>query len=258
MRVGVTVFAALALIACDKSHNAKDSESAPVSASDYPDRLTEAIYELDMRCCQRAGLIRSEPSDEPWPEARAKFDAKVAAQCLAQTARMPCPLEKGDLESFQPPVCRKVYTGTVALGEPCFTPWDCAPSDQSDEYIGCPLGLGASSSVCTRVFQRKAGESCRLVRTHSDELDCAPPLLCDDQKGVCVPRAKLGERCLTSADWGDTCAPGAMCDRTGTKRCVKPTPVGQPCDTIEDCESLACVDGLCREPLSILPLCEPD
>jgi hypothetical protein len=49
-----------------------------------------------------------------------------------------------------------------------------------------------------------------------------------------------------------------MCDRTGTKRCVKPTPVGKPCETIEDCESLGCAEGTCREPLFILRLCQPD
>jgi hypothetical protein len=42
----------------------------------------------------------------------------------------------------------------------------------------------------------------------------------------------------------------------GTKRCVKPTPVGKPCTKLEECENLACVDGLCREPLAVVPICE--
>ena len=68
--------------------------------------------------------------------------------------------------------------------------------------------------------------------------------------------AELGEPCITGSTWVDTCAVGAVCDGTGTQRCVAPKPVGTECEAPEECEALACVDGRCREPLFVIPLCE--
>lgn len=256
MRLFITLLAVLALLACDKSHDAAGSGSSPVTADDYPERLNDVRRQLDERCCQRTGLtLLQDGAYGEWPEPRATFDAKAAKQCLAELARMECPLAKGGIETYQPAICRKVYTGTLRVGDTCYSPWDCEPSHDPRSSISCPLALAHETSVCTRVSIGKEGEGCESWR--SEKVICEPPLLCDPDE-VCAKPATMGEICLTGPNYGDTCAQGLMCDRTGTKRCVKPTPVGKACDTIEDCESLGCVDGECREPLLALPLCGPE
>jgi hypothetical protein len=94
------------------------------------------------------------------------------------------------------------------------------------------------------------GEHCGNTDTaHADE--CAAPLLCDDSNH-CAVLAARGEHCITGTTWGDTCAPRSVCDRNGTHTCIAATPVGQACTSVEACEALSCIDGLCREPLFLV------
>jgi hypothetical protein len=85
---------------------------------------------------------------------------------------------------------------------------------------------------------------------------CPTPLLCDPNQKRCMPLAALGEACITGSSFGDTCEAGALCDRMGTKRCIEPKPVGADCESIEECEGLACIGGVCREPLDAITLCD--
>ena len=89
------------------------------------------------------------------------------------------------------------------------------------------------------------------------DLECRWPLLCDAERGVCVPRPARGEPCLTGAGWGDTCAQGSVCDSSDSKRCVEPAEIGSPCEWPNLCEGGACIEGRCREPLSDAVDCQP-
>jgi hypothetical protein len=252
MRSTFWFVAATALLACGKDHHARSnvSEPEPVSESDFPQRWQEARHSADQRCCEQAGLTLTESHEEPFGEALASFDSAAAAACLAALEKAPCHLQK---EAYAPvSSCQQVYAGTRALGDACFTPWDCAANETQGGYTSCALALGQVEGVCVRRQRRAEGESCAREK---ERVECNWPLLCDEETEVCVKRPKLGEPCMTGASWGDTCAQGSVCDRMGTKRCVKPKPVGKPCETLEECEDLACVDGLCREPLDVVPIC---
>jgi hypothetical protein len=262
MRSRGWVVAVAMVLACSEEDGGKNDASQPgkdgtradrISEAELPQRFSDAMRAWDRRCCDQVGL--GPPEGEAWPVregARATFDPEAAALCIAEIEASACQLFKESVTG--PESCGNVYTGTVALGEACFTRWDCAPSDLPDSYAGCLLGLGEESSVCTRVHLRKEGEDCAWS-AGEERVECERPLLCDHEDDLCARPAKLGERCITGPLWGDTCEQGAVCDRTGTKRCVKPTPVGQACASIEDCEAQACVGGTCREPLFIVNLC---
>jgi hypothetical protein len=241
-------------LACGKDHHA---QGASVSAAEFPERMGVAMSSWDQRCCEQAGLTVDDQSARyaaVWHAegAHRKFDAAAAGKCLDALETSSCLSQKSATALPEP--CRKAIVGTIALGEACATSLDCAPSGRTDRYNICIGGPKGAPSVCTRVDRRSAGQSCGQP---VDEVwsECTPPLLCDTEREICVRRAKLGEPCLTGPLWGDTCDVGLVCDRNGSKRCVKPTPVGGPCTSVDECENLACVEGVCREPLFIVPLC---
>jgi hypothetical protein len=246
------------LVACGKDHTAQRAHAASVSAEDFPERMGAAMSSWDQRCCEQAGLSADDNSEryaDVWRTGgpHRKFDGAAAATCLAALESSRCLSKK--LASALPESCLAAIVGNIALGEACETSIDCAPSDGPDRYSICIRGPEASSSVCTRVERRVEGERCGPP---VDDVwsECAQPLLCDSEREVCVRRAKLAEPCLTGPALGDTCDTGLVCDRQGSKRCVKPSPVGAPCTSIDECEDLLCVDGVCREPLLIVPLCQ--
>ena len=255
MRTLVWLFAAASLLACSKDHHPQggagaDNDDESVTAEDFSSRLGKALNQHHERCCKQAGLDHPDPiglgGGLPSQAVSAEFDAHAAATCLRQTRNAPC--ERAKESASSPKVCRQVFTrGTIKRGQACRSSWDCAPSDEPDAFPYC-------DTTCKLWYTLPEGADCSPRENAT--VVCASPLLCSDDE-VCVRPAKLGESCLTGPQWGDTCAEGSVCDRNGTKRCVKPTPVGKPCTELEDCEWLACIDGLCRDPLSVVTICEP-
>jgi hypothetical protein len=74
--------------------------------------------------------------------------------------------------------------------------------------------------------------------------------------GTCAVRAKIGELCDGSCEFGATCAQVSLAER----RCVVPGGVGASCATSMVCQSgLSCEGGVCTQPtyLSAGMACEP-
>jgi hypothetical protein len=229
-----------------------------IPEGDYAGVLVEAQVALADRCCARAGLGAARVPDThtgshglvPDRAAVAQYDARAAAACVAEISEGECPSPKAPLNA--PSACDDVYArGDRQLGEHCQMHYECAQA--LGEQTGCEATVRREGiqRVCMAYEWAGEGESCFAAASNTVRL-CEGELLCDDERGVCVRRGARGEPCLTGLNWGDTCAAGSVCDRLGSRRCVAPIPVGQPCGPGIDgeCEALACVGGVCREPLS--------
>lgn len=186
----------------------------------------------------------------PDQAAMASYDPRAAAACVAEFAQRECPLLKAP--PHEPSACDDVYArGNRQVGEPCQTSYECAQAPgMLTGCAGASVGEGIDGS-CVNYEWAGEGESC-----HSDRrgisVRCEGALVCDNQRGICMRRAEHGESCLSWPTFGDTCAPGSVCDHEGSGRCVAPIPVGEPCgpDIEGQCEGFACIHDACREPLS--------
>jgi hypothetical protein len=236
-----------------------------VSEQTYAAQTAEVLAVEPEHCCEQVGLGAREDTDDylaelmprlapPDPASGAEFNPAAAAACLALTKERGCSLLKD--VSARPDACRAVYAGGKRKpGERCRSEWDCAAQGPSGSHGSCLWAQGESQGTCVSARTLQEGERCDS-EVRNELTSCDPALLCNDRSGLCVRRARLGETCLTGVIWGDTCESGAVCDRRGTKRCVKPKAVGEPCEALEECDGLACVAGTCREPLATVTLCE--
>jgi hypothetical protein len=221
---------------------------------------TEAQTDLVDRCCRAIGFAaaandfatgveRGLHEFAPDPAAGARYDPERAAACLAELRDTDCTeLLKAAHGSA---ACDDVYRrGHLQLGDECHSNYDCARPD--GDVTGCFATIvdGDLTRICTRLVLAGEGESC-AGGGDATVVFCEGNLLCDDSS-TCVRYAARGEPCLTGPAWGDTCEVGSVCDRMDTQRCIEPTPVGEGCDTGDNrCEGLACVAGICREPLFV-------
>lgn len=208
------------------------------------------------RCCH--GIHMAGPISAvsfPLPPARSgvRFDAAAAEKCIAETESLPCELQK----QAHPiaPSCALVFSrGDVAIGQPCTSEFECAqPAGKITACIEHFIDKKVEFR-CTVIREADEGDPC-FADNDDEWIDCPSPLICDDKRNLCSAPAKLGDTCVTGSIYGDTCAGGAVCDRNDTHQCVKPKAIGESCSKLEDCEALACIDGVCVKPLFALPMC---
>jgi hypothetical protein len=259
---------ALLCAACSSSSDAGDDEPADASvyfedAGPYPairekhiaQALSEAQDARDARCCQSAGLVLNGKTAAvlPDPDAKAAFNAEAAAACVAETRRQDCLLYK------DPPAvisaCQRAFgPGNRKKGQPCLTQWDCAAAEGEGASASCGTSptLG---QVCFVERDVQRGESCAPSGTALELVRCVWPLQCDAKTEKCVDPPGVGEACTAGASFGDTCGAGAVCDASDTKKCVQPRAEGASCKLNDECEAFACIGGVCRKPLSVLPYC---
>jgi hypothetical protein len=122
--------------------------------------------------------------------------------------------------------------------------------------VTCPVSVtsdGWKDAQCYEQTFLNDGDACEGIFPSPQ---CVYPSFCHPEEDRCVKPAALGEPCVVSPQFGDTCEQGAVCDFQDTKRCIVPTPIGSACETNELCENLACRGGTCREPLWTIPLCD--
>ncbi len=138
--------------------------------------------------------------------------------------------------------CRPVIVGTVAGGDTCDDPLECAPPAQG--YAGCAELGGDTLSRC-RQFDASAGEGDNCVEDHLDPFAgdegvvtiCGEGLYCDG--GQCVAGIELGETCATAYE----CARGYCIDDTCQEPALGETcdPAGAPCAIEGECIANECV-----------------
>ena len=254
-----TVVLAFALAgACASSRAPGRSDATGASAVpevEYVATLFEARCDHAERCCAMLGRAPSDCRTQaaevertrwvPAASSGARYDPRAAAACVEALRSAPCHRSKAPYAAPAP--CREVYErGWLQVGEPCDNSFECASGLTCgvDRVTRDGIEYACRHHAVVAEGDRCAGEGLDLDAAY----ECELPLLCDEARGVCVARAARGEPCITGPVWGDTCAEGSVCDRLGSRTCVEPTPVGDPCSSIEECESLACIEGTCREP----------
>jgi hypothetical protein len=218
-----------------------------IAEANFLSELGSARTGLLAKCCDY--ISRNAPRTDEGPpapsaESGAQYDEAAGSACISQYHALVCP--HGKNPPGMPQSCREAYTGgRLQAGNACTTDWECGPD------LVCATSLGSSGVVQTCEPAPPplgaAGEPCATSEA------CAPPLLCRDDGRCGLPR--LGEACVVSTVYGDSCEKGMVCDRTGSGRCVQPTPIGIACSAESECELYACIDGVCAQPVWGLSSC---
>jgi hypothetical protein len=258
----------VALCACFESRGLEQGEPAePIQEGDYKARRADAEHSQADRCCEEAGAIgiadgyrdavmRGVEEDRPMGDSGARYDPQAAGECVAAIEASACRNIKDVHADATLAACGRIYTrGNRTLGQSCKQWADCAESTEGE--MTCSVAEVTQEGLvyeCMLFVRLREGDDC-VSGDRRVDVECELPLLCDEVIGRCVSPAERGAPCLTGPSWGDTCAEGSVCDRTGSKRCVEPIPVGDACEDGELCEGLACADGVCRTPTEYISWC---
>ncbi|MFO0653286.1 MAG: hypothetical protein U0326_44105 [Polyangiales bacterium] len=208
----------------------------------------------DMASLVRGGTIR--------------FDGAAASECLTRVGTS-CARNDAELATL----CRRAFTGTVAVGGACWRSEECA-SGWCDHGTGtrmcpgacrAPLGTGAActsdrqcmgwetgaagcvSGMCAAVSMGAAageGQRCGVIPgTPASRVDCATGLACVND--MCRRVIAAGAPCTTS----DACAAGTVCAPTvgtTTRTCAAPSALVR-----------SATGGMCSADGRTAPLCNP-
>ncbi len=249
----VSVIGVLAgLGACGKSEG-----SGPLPEIELPGRLAVVVCNSAAACCRNAKLPFDNASckrafadqiqrDLDESSDRVSYDANAAGECLdAMAASIRC----GDYRAVSPPICERIWRGTLQLGTACRSSRECTPSDF--EYVSCDSD-GEGSRVCQsrpRAARGDAGDACAFTCPAGEECNFAVDvgggqplticylddgLFCDDE-GVCAGLIEVGDACAAS----DACRAGAFCDFTA-RRCRALKADREPCTSDSQCQSGNC------------------
>jgi hypothetical protein len=299
LRGTLVVLAVCDAVGCGSSSGG--AATGPVPLDLFASALVDAECARDVRCgvvsdlalCHQlytAGIPGFTPGVlvglNPWVYARADFnsvpaivaavnagkahyDPVAARACLNAAAAVACNLIR-DWPASLGGVCRKAFTGTIAVGDHCISDLECLPGSfcapginacdgictsagaycNFDEQcpgaqacqamaLGQNTGAPAGGSCVTAVPPGAAGQSC------GTSVLCQPDLYCAG--GACMPTSQEGQPCIANVDPSGGCAGGLICvsdDLGANATCLKPAASGASCQFKAQCggmfSSLAC------------------
>jgi hypothetical protein len=228
-----------------------------IAESDFRRALSRSLVTQLDQCCERVGMRTTFEVSDGMPlsaaASGAHYELAAASACIAERSALPCRLAKDPVPQIA--ACEEVYRGgQLQLGAECAADWDCARTDA--EPVGCVavFDAGRAQRVC-KPLKKPTAEGDPCAPESAGSYRCEPPLICNDAERCVMPG--LGEPCVVGGQFADTCPSGLVCDRANTQHCIEPVPVGGACDAPENCESLACRDGVCLEPVFGLETCAP-
>ncbi|MCY0988825.1 hypothetical protein OV203_16940 [Nannocystis sp. ILAH1] len=137
-----------------------------------------------------------------------------------------CEVFRGDVTSGG--ACPNLDTDVAAYSNSCAA---------ADEYCDIFDTLTCKSFEDLPTMQ--IGQTC--VEENGNDLgECAEGLTCSYESNTCVPEVGAGEAC----DEPTVCELGLFCDN-GV--CAPERLAGEACDGGEQCETVACMNGVCRD-----------
>jgi len=270
---GAVGLVGLLFVGCGSSSNKTDGGSSGSACADYASKLCAEIQACepgffpffgfaDISGCR--GVYAASCNDS-LVAPHSGFTASVAEQCGGAYSGMDCTTFRGQGGI---PVACVIRGGTVANGDPCSTPWQCASGRCSLGNLGqcgtcvpaVPLGQPCSTNdllgsacadnlVCAVTATSGTASVCAAAVSMggacADPAVCPEDGYCDTTTHVCTKLPALGESC--AADEIYLCDPtqtGATCDST-TSTCVAITVAssGEPCGVLAD--SYASCSGTC-------------
>jgi len=184
------------------------------------------------------------PSDEQ--ARRMQLDSQAAAVCLSSLGSLSC--DDINLVTHRDPslleeLCgSKVLFGASAVGETCFSVWDCENAAYCDPTNGCPgtcvPKIPCGEAYCTLEEFCNSQDECEAWHVEGTECGtagrCLRGLFCES--GVCTVGLGVNEPCGVAPG----CREGLVCGPAYV--CVKPTygvAEGAPCGN-----NLICDNGL--------------
>ncbi len=158
------------------------TSSAPVTESQFASRFASAVCDNIGGCCKSAGYNYDPAAcksalDTQFSQLFASkslvYDAQAAGSCLdaATGAMSSC----NGLDAATTQTCQKVFTGTVAEGQPCQSDMECAPVAGAEVYCenftgpasGAGGQSGSSQGTCVVHRRGKSGDGCDMTCTQS-------------------------------------------------------------------------------------------
>jgi hypothetical protein len=193
-------------------------------------------------------------------QATYRYDANMAAQCLADTRQALEPgCESASLTNVTS--CRNVVVGTLPAGAPCNATAECAHDASSGASCVSSSGgkicavqrrVGAGDACTQTCMQRGVALSCSGSGSQADEeTRCFENdgLYCSN--GTCTAKVQLGEAC----DDSHACVTDAECSFQ-TQTCVPLATAGTACFVDSDCRSdLYCANDTCERKVSVGGAC---
>lgn len=244
----------------------------PIPLSELPARIAKLLCDSLAGCCKTSGIPMNVAAcktfytvglQEDYGEVdlqRLRYDAEAAGACLfAISAKIQC----GQVDDDEPPECDRIFSGRIALDQPCMSRQDCA--DVAGRSVFCESQDGSSPTVCVAgsdatLAHGQAGETCSYTcyedQTCDDAASPTPqqqpaPVVCHRKDGLfcdaglCAPLSAPGAPCSSS----EGCRDSAFCDSV-TGLCTEPQTDGSPCQIDNECLSGNCADdpGAVTEP----------
>ncbi|MFK7990124.1 MAG: hypothetical protein AB8I08_29160 [Sandaracinaceae bacterium] len=206
----------LALVACSNSIPFEElpNESALISCELLFDCCAEGQrqgYVAESSCVtERTAEVVTTELVASVEAGRIAYDGAAASQCFGMAT---C-----TLEDLDPEICNRVYTGLVPAGGACTFGLDCANGPQF-----CVDGVCAAPAAL--------GETCAGP--------CVEGAFCSTTSMRCEALPRVGEACPSFR-----CEDAAFCDMT-SQMCEARRANGEACDSLLQCESFSCEDGVC-------------
>jgi hypothetical protein len=261
--VGLLAFCALAG-GCTSS----DEAAEPPPEDQFPSEFARAICDSFGACCSSSHFTFDATSCKSTFTSLAQldirtrrspnmvYDVAAAGDCLTQLKKA---LRCGDAGSFEIPACDHIFTGTLAVGQPCTTSDECKrpavctldvadtnnPNQQkvclafpaSPPKAGragdtCNASCLSPSDDCTVPVPNPGAPSVPIVCYASDGLHCADALTTRH----CGPLVDVGDLCAFDGD----CKAGLFCQEA---RCKAPLPNGGACLANHYCQSNYCANS---------------
>jgi hypothetical protein len=208
--------------------------SSGINAGNASNMIAQAVCTSGERCCSNPSgnylsqceldsSILMSPATESPGTTHPNFNQDTADACLEAAQGFDCDSSLPDIDQL----CQMVFTGDVALGQPCTINADCAQSPSS--HALCLSGACTQTSLYGR-----EGDTCDWQVMDADRFVCRfyEGLTCvqtpGTTMGTCIKYAALGAACPS----GVRCVSGTYCDSTGT--CQQPGKAGDSCGGAAD------------------------
>lgn len=253
------------LAACNSSSTGSGGSGGPIPESQFGARFAAAFCDNIGQCCSSAGYNYDPAGCKAAIAAQVGqgysgdvYDADIAGQCVEGIAAAARACKNIPSSVFA--VCESIYSGTVALGQPCQSQQDCAQDAARDVLCGENSPTGPSLCIASPIV--KLGDACATTCGHGwcgasagPRCMLADKLYCDPQTRKCAPAIAIGQPCSFQ-----NCVGTGFCYNGA---CQTKLPVGSDCSfgvgSIDDvcAGDMACdKQGKCAEPNSG-PLASP-
>ncbi|OIP38355.1 MAG: hypothetical protein AUK47_12080 [Deltaproteobacteria bacterium CG2_30_63_29] len=253
----------LALLSGCAAEEATPALGGADAVAEFESALQRALCDVNARC--DIGLTSADRETclsikMTMPAGRSGFvelDTNQAAKCLDGLNGLACE-DAGqvlyDDFGYVQWECPRAFKGTLAEGEPCTSPYECAGELQcmgiglgqcgACARVGVPCIVGGgdpgpngSDEVCT-LFERCDSSTGKCAPKLADGASCVSSRDCELEhscaQGVCAPPLGLGETCGEQPD-GRVCSQDLQCKEGVCSRLVYGRREGETCGEPGDC-----------------------